>query len=67
MANLLDLQRDLEAAQTFWRVFPDIAGVPVDQLPKTKTPPKELQSAWCEITAGEIRNAIQRATDLATQ
>ena len=67
MANLLDLQQDLEAAQTFWRMFPDVAGVPVDQLPHTKTPPGELQTAWCEITARDIRRVLQHAAILATK
>lgn len=65
MVTLLDLQQNLEAAQTFWRVFPDIAGMPVDQLPQTKTPSEELQAAWCEITARDIQNTLKNATALA--
>ncbi|NII10129.1 hypothetical protein [Oleiagrimonas sp. C23AA] len=65
IATLLDLQHHLESAQTFWQVFPDIAGVPADQLPQTKTPPEELQAAWCEITARAVRNVLEAATQLA--
>ena len=67
MATLLDLQQHLESAQAFWRIFPDIAGVPVTQLPQTKTPPDELQAAWCELTARDVRKVLELATRLSAQ
>ena len=67
IATVLDLQQHLESAQTFWRVFPDIAGVPVTQLPRTKTPPQELQAAWCEITATNVRKVLELATQLSAE
>lgn len=62
---LLDLQQGLDSAQAFWRVFPDIAGVPEAQLPRTKTPPKELQTAWCGLTARDIRRVLELAVQLS--
>lgn len=67
ISTILDLQQHLESAQTFWRVFPDIAGVPVAQLPKTNTPPDELQAAWCELTAKDIRRVLELSIRLSTQ
>jgi hypothetical protein len=51
----------------FWHVFPDIAGVPVAQLPKTNTPPEELQSAWCELTAKDIRKVLELSIRLSSE
>lgn len=67
MAILLDLQQHLEAAQTFWRLFPDIAGVPVAQLPNTTTPPGELQTAWCELTAKDIQKVLELSVRLSSE
>jgi hypothetical protein len=62
---VLDLQQHLEAAQTFHRTFPDIAGVPPDRLPKTKTPPQQLQSDWCDITAKDLRRVLELSVKLS--
>lgn len=67
IATLLDLQSHLEAAQTFWRVFPDIAGVPVAELPDTSTPPDELQTAWCELTAKDIQMVLELSVRLSSE
>ena len=67
VATLLDLQEALTAAQTYWRVFPDVAGVPVDQVPTGRTPPDELQAVWCEFTARDVRKAIALAIQLVEQ
>jgi hypothetical protein len=68
LATLLDLQQHLESAQNFWLIFPDIAGVPVAQLPQTgRTPPEELQSVWCEITARDVRKVLELAAHLSAQ
>lgn len=64
IATLLDLQQALEASQTFWHIFPDIAGVPKSQLPATVTPPEQLQAAGCASTAKELRRALDLATRL---
>jgi hypothetical protein len=64
---VLDLQLHLESAQTFWHVFPDIAGVPVDQLPETNTPPDELQAAWCDLTANDIRKVLELSVTLSEE
>ena len=67
IATLLDLQQVLESAQTFWRVFPDVAGVPFSQLPVTKTPPGELQAAWCELTADDVRKVLKFSAQLSKE
>ena len=66
ISTVLDLQQNLEAAQIFYRTFPDIVGVPTDSLPNTNTPPEELQSAWCEIAANDIRKVLELSVTLST-
>lgn len=66
LSAIMDLQQYLESAQIFYRTFPDIAGVPVAQLPKTSTPPEDLQSAWCELTAADIRRVLELAVTLSS-
>lgn len=66
ISAVLDLQQYLESAQIFYRTFPDVAGVPVAQLPKTSTPPEDLQSAWCELTATDIRRVLGLAVTLSS-
>ncbi len=66
ISAVLDLQQHLESSQIFCRTFPDIAGVPVDQLPSTNTPAEELQAAWCEITATDIRRVLEVSVMLST-
>jgi hypothetical protein len=63
---VLDLQQHLESSQIFYRTFPDIAGVPVDQLPKSNTPAEDIQSSWCEITATDIRRVLEVSVTLST-
>lgn len=66
MSLVLDLQQHLESALIFWRTFPDVAGVPIDQLPKTKTSPEELQVAWCELSARDIRKVLDLSIKLSS-
>lgn len=63
--TLLDIQQALDSAQTFWRVFPDVAGVPPEQLPKTKTPAEDLQASWNNLTARELRKILLGAKMLS--
>ncbi|MEX8502910.1 MAG: hypothetical protein AB3X41_07705 [Leptothrix ochracea] len=67
IAVVLDLQQHLESAQTFWRVFPDVAGVPVAQLPKMKGSPEEMQAAWCGLAARDIRRVLELSTMLSVE
>jgi hypothetical protein len=67
ISAVLDLQQHLESAQTFYRVFPDIAGVPVAQLPKTSSPPEELQAAWCELAAKDVRRVLELSIMLSIE
>lgn len=67
IATVLDLQQALGSAQTFWRVFPDVAGVPAEQLPRTKTPPEELQAVWCELTAGDVHRVLELCAQLSAE
>ncbi len=67
MAAVLDLQQHLESAQTFWQVFPDVAGVPVAQLPKMKSSPEEMQAAWSGLAARDIRRVLDLSTLLSVE
>jgi hypothetical protein len=64
---LLDIQQSLEGALTFWRTFPDLAGVPDVQLPKTKTPPELLKSGGYDSTAEELRKVLKYAQLLTAE
>lgn len=64
MELVLDLQQHVDSAQTYWRLLPDIAGVPLEQVPRTNTPPEELQAAWNELTARDLRRALDCASGL---
>ena len=63
--GLLELQQSLDSAQAFWRIFPDIAGVPLDQLPRARGSTRELQLAWTQLAAEDLRRALQRAATLS--
>jgi len=58
---LFDLQEEAQSALTFWRTFPDIAGVPDEDLPPTNSNTRELKSALNDITA----EALARFIDVA--
>lgn len=64
MEHVLDLQQHIASAQTYWRIFPDVAGVPLDQVPHTNTLTDELQAAWNELTARDVRHALECASKL---
>ena len=59
---LLTLQEHLDSAQTYWRVFPDVAGVPAAQVPKLTTPTERMQAAWCELAARDVRRVLELST-----
>jgi hypothetical protein len=61
---LLDIQQTVQEALTFWHVFPDLAGVPDDQLPRTKTPPEILKAHGYDSTADALRRLIRNAAEL---
>ncbi|MFM9916580.1 MAG: hypothetical protein ACKVOX_12280 [Rhizobacter sp.] len=63
---VLDLQEHLDSAQTYWRVFPDVAGVPATQVPKMTTPTEEMQAAWCELAAKDVRRVLELSTMLSS-
>ncbi len=62
---LLDIQTAAQYALTFYQTFPDLAGVPVERLPETRTPPDELQSFGYDSTAKELRRLLDLAVELA--
>jgi hypothetical protein len=62
---LLDLEDSLSQSLTFYTIFPDIAGVPIDQLPDTRTPPEQLQRDFCELTATDLRKVLALAKELS--
>ena len=65
MELLLDLQEGLQNTLTFYEVFPDLAGVPAHELPRTKTSPSLLQVQGYDSTANEIRLVLARAVELS--
>lgn len=65
MEAVLDMQEHLDSAQTYWLVFPDVAGVPATQVPKMTTPTEEMQAAWCELAAKDIRRVLELSTILS--
>lgn len=67
MELLLDIQNSIDSAQTFWRIFPEFAGVPHDRLPMTNTPAAELQADGYDMTAREIRSLLQSMQKLSSQ
>jgi hypothetical protein len=62
---LLDLQQEIESALTFWRIFPDIAGVPDNDLPATNTDTAALKSAWNELTSEALAKVIKLAKSIS--
>lgn len=66
IATILDLQQHLESAQTYWRVFPDVAGVPVALVPKMNSSPEEFQAAWCELSAKDVRKVLDLTVKLSS-
>jgi len=62
---LLDIQAAAQYALTFYQTFPDLAGVPPERLPQTKTLPGELQPFGYDSTAKELRRLLDLARELA--
>ena len=61
---LLDTQQSLQEALSFVQVFPDLAGVPTDKLPNSKTPPELLKGQGYDATAAHIRALLGHAERL---
>jgi hypothetical protein len=61
---LLDIQSSIERASTSWWLLPDVMGVPLDRLGRTRTSPATLQSIGCESTAEELRQLMTLAREL---
>lgn len=56
IADLLELEESLEYGLTWYSMFPELLGVPDEELPKTKTPPNDLRRAAFTHTAQAIAN-----------
>lgn len=65
IADLLDLQDALSKSLTFYSVFHELAGVSINQLPETKTPPEILQISGYKTTANQLQNVITLALKLS--
>jgi len=65
MNLLLDLDESLRHALISYRTFPDVLGVPDDQLPPSKTPPKEIQERGCTSTAMELQKVLTLTKELS--
>lgn len=59
IAAVLDLQGHLDSAQTYWRVFPDVAGVPVAQLPKMNTSAEDMQTSELALSSMPYQPPMQ--------
>lgn len=55
---LVSLQDHLARINVFYATFPEFAGTETHLLPKTKTPPEELQRSWYIITADAIGDLL---------
>lgn len=65
IADLLDLQDALSKSLTFYTIFPELAGMPINRLPETRTPPEFLQLSGYETTAKQLQNVITLALKLS--
>lgn len=65
ISTLLDIQEKLERSLIFYETFPDLAGVPKDRLPKTRTPPEQLQQDGYESTATHLQRTIELCSKLS--
>ncbi|MEW6674207.1 MAG: hypothetical protein AB1427_21135 [Thermodesulfobacteriota bacterium] len=65
ISGILDLQEALVSSLTYYTAFPDIMGVPVDELPQTRTPPELLQQFGCESTVKELEKICLLAKKLS--
>lgn len=62
--HLLDIQEEAEGALSFVQTFPDVAGVPDDQLPQSRTPPVILKQQGYEMTELHLRELLSHAKEL---
>ena len=58
IGNLLDLEESLTGSLIFYMTFPDLAGVPGDRLPETRTPPEMLQRFGYESAAKDLTRVL---------
>ena len=62
---LLDLQQEIQNSLTFWSTFPDIVGVPDQDLPTTRSDTVALKSAWNDLTAESLSKVLQLAKSIS--
>ena len=65
ISTLLDIQEKIERSLIFYETFPELAGVPKEKLPKTKTPPEQLQQQGYESTVTHLQNIIELCSRLS--
>lgn len=63
---LLSIQASIQSALVFWRVFPDLAGVPPERLPGANIPPQGTQSRGYDDTAKQLEEFMVNVIELAT-
>ena len=61
---LLDIQHALRGASAFWELFPDLAGVPPERLPKGERDSRRLQSEGCDSASRELQSAMRFVLEL---
>jgi hypothetical protein len=63
--KLMAAQDALQRARIFYWTFPDLAGVPAEELPSTRTPPADLQEHGCRSTAEAVGIFLRVTRELA--
>jgi hypothetical protein len=62
---LLDLYEALSNSLTFYRIYPDLAGVPKDELPPTRTSPEVLLQSFYEETTEDLQRVLALTKQLS--
>ena len=58
IGHLLDIQEGLSNSLTSYTTFPELMGVPGNQLPETTSSPEQLQRYACESAANDIQEVL---------
>ncbi len=56
---LMDIQQSVRSALIFYTTFPEMAGVPEEKLPETKTPPEILKRHGYDTTGKDVENLLR--------
>lgn len=65
ISHLLDIEEGFSSSLIPYSTFPELMGVPTDQLPKTTSPPGELQQFVCQSAANQLQKVLLIAKQLS--